>query len=155
MKKRCMIAALVAAVAGGGVLEVAAQQRKPEDAVKMRRSALTLMSWNFGTLGAMAKGQIPYDQAEAVRRAESVSFLSHLPWEGFVKGTSTQDISDTRALPEVWNQPDKFKSNAERLESETAKLVQAAKSGDAGQLKTQFGATAKACSNCHDDFRRK
>jgi cytochrome c556 len=155
MKRSCVIAVLTAAVGVGGVLEAAAQQRKPEDSIKMRRAALTLVSWNFGAIGAMVKGQIPYDQAEAVKRAEAVAFLSHLPWEGFVKGTSTEQSGDTRALPEIWNQPDKFKSAQERLQSESAKLVQAAKSGDAGQLKTQFGATAKACSNCHDDFRRK
>jgi cytochrome c556 len=155
MKKGCVIAVLMAAVGVGGVLEVAAQQRKPEDSIKMRRAAFTLISWNFGTIGAMAKGQIPYDQAEAVKRAEAVNFLAHLHWEGFVKGTSTDEGGETRALPSVWGQPDKFKSAIERFQSESAKLVQAAKSGDAGQLKTQFGATAKACSNCHDDFRRK
>lgn len=154
MKKGLVVAAAVATV-GLATLEAMAQERKPEDYVRMRKAALSLMSYNFGAIGAMAKGQVPYNQAEAVRRAETVAFVSHLPWEGFVKGTGTDSGADTRALPEIWSQPDKFKSAQERLTSETAKLVQAAKSGDAGQLKQQFGATAKACSNCHDDFRRK
>jgi cytochrome c556 len=119
----------------------------------MRKTAMTVMSWKFGVLAAMAKGQVPYDQAEAVKRAEIVSAVSQLPTEGFPKGTETG--LDTRALPEIWSQPDKFKQNGERLQSETAKLVQAAKSGDVGQLKSQVGATAKVCSSCHDDFRRK
>jgi len=153
MKKTCVAAAVALSIGAGMAVDAWAQQRKPEDSIKMRKAALTVLSWNFGTLGAMVKGQIPYDQAEAVKRAEAVSLVSHLPGEGFVKGTESG--GDTRALPEVWAQPDKFKANQERLESETAKLVQAAKSGDPGQLKAQFGATAKACSNCHDDFRRK
>jgi cytochrome c556 len=145
---------VIASIGAGSVaLEATAQQRKPEDSIKMRKAAFTVMSWNFGVLAAMAKGQVPYDQAEAVKRAETVSVVSHLPFEGFPKGTETG--LDTRALPEVWSQPEKFKQNAERLQSETAKLVQAAKSGDLGQLKSQVGATAKACSNCHDDYRRK
>ena len=148
-----MTAAAVALSVGMGIaLDVAAQERKPEDQIRMRKGALTVMSWNFGVIGAMAKGQRPYDQAEAVKRAEAVAFASHLPWEAFGAGT---DTGDTRALPAIWQQGDKFKAAQERLESETAKLVQAAKSGDAGQLKSQFGATAKACSNCHDDFRKK
>jgi cytochrome c556 len=153
MNKTFVTAAVMLAFGAGIVADVSAQQRKPEDQIKMRKAALTVMSWNFGTLGAMVKGQIPYDQAEAVKRAETVALVSHLPWEGFAKGTESG--GDTRALPEVWAQPDKFKTNQERLESETAKLVQAAKSGDPGQLKSQFGATAKACSICHDDFRKK
>jgi cytochrome c556 len=155
MKNGCVIAVLMAAVGLGSVMEAAAQQRKPEDSIKMRRAAFTLISWNFGTIGAMAKGQIPYDQAEAVKRAEAVQFLGNLHWEGFVKGTSTEDGGETRALPAIWSEPDKFKSAVERFQSESVKLVQAAKSGDAGQLKAQFGATAKSCSNCHDNFRRK
>ncbi len=153
MRRSCIVAAVIASIGVGSALEASAQQRKPEDSIKMRKAAFTVMSWNFGVLGAMAKGQIPYDQAEAVKRAEAVAFASHLPFEGFPKGTESG--LDTRALPEVWSSPEKFKQNAERLQSETAKLVQAAKSGDAGTLKQQFGATAKACSNCHDDYRRK
>jgi cytochrome c556 len=149
-----MIAAGVALVLGAGVtFSATAQERKPEDQIKMRKAAFTLLSWNFGVIGAMAKGARPYDQAEAVKRAETVNDVAHLPWEAFVAGTESG--SDTRALPAVWQSPDKFKANQERLQSETAKLVQAAKSGDAGQLKAQFGATAKACSTCHDDYRKK
>jgi cytochrome c556 len=147
-----MVAAVIASIGLAGALDASAQQKKAEDYIKMRQSALRLMNWNFGFLGAMAKGQIPYDQTEAVKRAEAVSFISHMPWEGFVKGT---DSGDTRARPEIWTDNDTFKERAERLQAETAKLVDAAKSGDAGQLKTQVGATAKACSNCHDDFRKK
>lgn len=152
MKRSCMIAAVIATVGVTSALDATAQQRKPEDYVKMRQSAFRLMSWNFGVLGAMAKGQVPYDQGEAVKRAEAVSRISHMPWEGFVKGT---DSGETRARPEIWSDESTFKSRAERLQAETAKLVESAKSGDAGQLKSQVGATAKACSNCHDDFRRK
>ena len=152
MRRKAMAIAVALAVGIGFALDAAAQERKPEDQIKMRKGALTVMSWNFGVIGAMAKGQRPYDQAEAVKRAEAVSFASHLPWEAFAPGT---DTGDTRALPAIWQQQDKFKAAQERLESETAKLVQAAKSGDVGQLKSQFGATAKACAACHDDFRKK
>ena len=151
--KRSVLALTVAlAVGAGAALDASAQQRKPEDQIKMRKSALTVMSWNFGVIGAMVKGQRPYDQAEATKRAQTVAFMSHLPWEAFVEGT---DSGDTRARPEIWQHGDKFKAAQERLQSETAKLVDAAKSGDAGQLKSQFGATAKACGACHDDFRKK
>ena len=152
MKGKAMTVAVALSVGIGFALDAAAQERKPEDHVKMRKGAFTVMSWNFGVIGAMAKGQRPYDQAEATKRAEAVAFASHLPWESFPAGS---DAGETRALPTIWQQGDKFKAAQERLTSETAKLVQAAKSGDAGNLKSQFGATAKACSACHDDFRKK
>ncbi len=151
--KQTYVAAAVALCVGAGFVTDASAQAKPEDQIKMRKAALTVLSWNFGAIGRMVKGQAPYDQAEAVKRAEAVAFASGLPWEAFGKGTETG--GDTRALPEIWQHMDKFKSAQDRLQSESAKLVQAAKSGDLGQLKSQFGATAKACSACHDDFRRK
>lgn len=57
MRRSCVIAAVIAAVGIGSTFEAAAQQRKPEDNIKMRKAAFTVMSWNFGVLAAMAKGQ--------------------------------------------------------------------------------------------------
>lgn len=152
MNKRLLAAAIAAVVGCSGIGVVSAQERKPEDQIKMRRAALTLMNWNFGPIGGVVKGQRAYNRDEVVQLAERVAFLSHLPWEAFGAGT---DSGDTRALPAIWSNPDKFKAAQDRLKAEAAKLVDAAKSGDQGQLKSQFGATAKACSACHDDFRRK
>jgi cytochrome c556 len=50
---------------------------------------------------------------------------------------------------------DDFKSKAEKMQAETAKLVQAAKTGDAAALKAQVGETGKACKACHDNYRNK
>jgi cytochrome c556 len=41
------------------------------------------------------------------------------------------------------------------LQSESVKLVAAAKSGNQDAFKTAFGATAGTCKTCHDDFRAK
>jgi cytochrome c556 len=152
MKSNATILAVALALGAGIAADTAAQQRKPADQIKMREGALRVMSWNFGVIGAMVKGERPYDQAEATKRAEVVAFMSHLPWEAFGPGT---DKGQTRALPAIWEHLDKFKSAQEHLQTETAKLVEAAKSGDPGKLKSQFGATSKACKACHDDFRKK
>ena len=44
----------------------AAQFQKPEDAVKYRKAAFTVMATHFGRLGAMVQGRIPFDAAVAV-----------------------------------------------------------------------------------------
>src|SRR5262245_2117334 len=112
MKGKAIAVAVTLFLGAGIALDATAQERKPEDQIRMRKGALTVMSWNFGVIGAMAKGQRPYDQAEAVKRAEAVAFASQLPWEAFAPGT---DTGDTRALPAVWQQADKFKAAQERL----------------------------------------
>lgn len=127
-------------------------QTKPEDAIKLRQSAMKLIGYNFGSIGAMVNDKKPYNKEEAIRNAARVDLLADHPWEFFVAGS---DKGETKAKPEVFKDTDKFKAAADKLQVETAKLAQVAKTGDQAALKTQFGATAQACKNCHDNFREK
>jgi cytochrome c556 len=137
-----------------GVMAIAyAQDIKPDRSIKYRQGALTTMSWQFGMLGAMVKGERPYNKDEAIKRASYVAELSKLPWEGF--GPGTDQGAPTKAKPEVWKEPAKFKDLQDKLMAETAKLEMVAKTGDEAAFKAQVGATGKACGNCHDDFRAK
>jgi cytochrome c556 len=128
-----------------------AQFEKPEDAVKYRKAALTVMGTHFGRIGAMANGRVPFDAAAAANSAAIVQTMSALPWEGFVAGT---DKGETRAKPEIWTEQAKFKERAEKLQAETAKLSAAAKTGNLDAVKTAFGAVGQSCKACHDAYRK-
>jgi cytochrome c556 len=41
------------------------------------------------------------------------------------------------------------------MQAAMVKLVAAARSGNADQLKSAFGPTGKTCKACHDDFKDK
>ncbi|APW36241.1 cytochrome C [Rhodoferax koreense] len=127
-----------------------AQFAKPEDAIKYRQSALFVMSQNFGRVGAMANGRVPFDAKVAIENAEIVADLAQLPWAAFGPGT---DKGNTRAKPEVWTEQAKFKEHSDKLVADTVKLVAAAKTGNIDTLKTAFGSTAASCKACHDAFR--
>lgn len=151
MKKLVATLAL-AVVAAGGASTVAAQTfAKPEDAIKYRRSALTVMATHFGALGAMANGRAPYDAAAAARHADVLAVVHTLPWAGFTPGT---DKGDTRAKPEIWTEAAKFKEGQDRLNSDMGKLVAAAKTGNLDSLKAAFGPNSGSCKACHDSFRK-
>jgi len=128
-----------------------AQFQKPEDAVKYRKGALTVMANHFGRIGAMANGRVPFDAKVAAESAAIVETMSKLPWEGFVAGT---DKGDTAALPAIWTEQAKFKEGSEKLQAATAQLAAAAKTGNLDSVKTAFGATAQTCKACHDAFRK-
>lgn len=129
-----------------------AQFQKPEDAVKYRKAALTVMANHFGRIGAMANGRVPFDAKVAADSAAIVETMSKLPWEGFVTGT---DKGDTRALPAIWTEQGKFKEGADKLQAETAKLNAAAKTGNLDAIKTAFGAVGQSCKACHDAYRKE
>jgi cytochrome c556 len=139
-------------VALGAVGGAALAQVKPDVLVKQRQSAMTLIGKYFGPLGGMAQGKVPFDAKLVQRNADYLAALSQMPWDGFDPSTKNEK---SRALPAIYEQPDKVKEAAERFQSEVTKLQQAAKSGDEGAIKSQIGAVGKSCANCHDNFRAK
>jgi len=152
MKALACIAAAAALVAM--TTSASAQFAKPEDAIKYRQGALTVMAAHFGRIGAMVNGRIPFDAKVAADNAEIVADMAKLPWAAFGAGTEKGAIP-SRAKPELFAQPAKFKEYSDKLIAETAKLSAAAKTGNADTLKTAFGATAGSCKACHDDYQAK
>jgi cytochrome c556 len=151
MKRVFAAAATCAALCAA--LPAAAQFAKPEDAVRYRQNVMWLMSNHFGRVGAMVQGKVPFDAKAAADNADLVAMFSRLPYVAYVPGT--ESIANTKALPEVWSQRDKFDAAASNFQDKAAKLDVAAKSGNLDQIKTAFGDAAQSCKACHDNFRAK
>ena len=129
----------------------AAQFAKPEDAIKYRKSALFVMQQNFSRLGAMASGKAPFDAKIAADSAAVAAFVATLPWAAFGEGT---DKGDTRAKPEIWKEPAKFKEYADKMDAEMTKLATVAKTGNLDSIKVAVGAAGATCKTCHDAYRK-
>ncbi len=143
--------AAVAVAALATAVPAAAQFAKPEDAIKYRKAAFTVMAAHFGRVAAMANGRIPFDAKAAASNAEIANMVAALPFAGFGDGT---DKGDTRAKANVWSERDKFNASATRMQEELAKLNAAAKTGDQAAMRTAAGAVGQACKGCHDTYRR-
>ncbi len=147
------IASLVLAAAAVTLAVPAqAQFAKPEDAIKYRKSAFTVMATHFGRVAAMANGRMPFDAAAAANNAAIAEAMSKLPYAAFVDGT---DKGDTKAKPEIWSDNAKFRAAAEKMQGEMSKLAVVSKGGNIDAIKAQAGATGGACKACHDDFRKE
>lgn len=147
------LAAPLAALALGAMLSTqAAAQAKPEDLVKQRKAALTLVAKYFGPIGGMVQGRIPFDAKIAARNAGYMETLSAMPWDGF--DASTESFKDTRAKAELYKEKAKFDQMATDMQGAVAKLNVAAKGGDLNAVKAAFGDVGKTCKTCHDAYRR-
>lgn len=133
-------------------LPAAAQFAKPEDAIKYRKAAFTVMARHFGIVAGMAAGKIPFDAKVAADNAEIATMVSKLPYAGFVEGS---DKGDTKAEPKIWAEMDKFRAAAGKMQEEMAKLNVAAKGGNLDAIKAAVGDTGKACKACHDNYRKE
>ena len=144
---------IVTALLAGAVAMAWAQDIKPDRAIKFRQGILQAQGWNAGVMYAMIKGERPYNKDEFLMRAIYLDELVHMAWEGFIPGSDQG--APTKAKPEIWKEPAKFKQYQVDLQAATPKLVAAARTGDMNLIKPAFNDVGEACKNCHDDFRAK
>jgi cytochrome c556 len=137
-------AAITTSVIAGTAL---AQFARPDAAIKYRKATMTVMGTHFARVGAVAKGEVPFNKDEVAKNAAIVNAMASLPWQAFGPGTEGGD-----ALPSVWSDESKFKSAQEKLIAATASLSSA---GDLDAVKKATAAVGGACKGCHDDFKKK
>lgn len=142
--------AVAAALVAGPSLEALAQA-KPDVLVKQRQAAMTLQAKYLGPIGGMLKGAAPYNADVVAVNATYLENLSRMPWDGFVASTQGEK---SKTKPSAYTDP-KFKAAADALEAAAVKLGAAARAKDEAGVRASFGAVAKACGSCHDDFREK
>jgi cytochrome c556 len=130
-----------------------AQFAKPEDAIKYRQSAFSVMGTHFGRIGAVVRGDVPFNAAAVTANAEIVAAMSKLPYTAFGPGTETG--GNTKAKAEIWKEKDKFDKGAADMQDAVGKLVVAARGGNLDDVKKAFGAAGQTCKACHDEYRAK
>ena len=150
MKLQNIILAATATVLTIGSGFAFAQFQKPEDAIKYRQSVFTVLGNSFGKIGAVVKGEVPYNKDDVAKNAAIVAMMSTLPWQAFGPGTE-----GGKAQPAIWSDNAKFKAASEKMQLAVVDLNKAAQSGDLENIKKAFGATGQTCKGCHDDFRKK
>lgn len=149
MGKRSLGAGVLVAfsfMAGGQALA----QENPNRLIGQRKAAMELQAKYLGQLAGMAKGRAAFDAQIAQRNAEFLSVLTQMPWDDFQPSTASSER--TRAKPELYKDPAKFKKNVDNLHGEVQKLVAAARSGSADTVKAATFGVARACNACHEDF---
>ena len=149
---RSMLMAGAALLGAATALPAAAQFAKPEDAIKYRKGAMTVMATHFGRVAGMANGKIPFDAKIAADNADIATMMSKLPFAGFIEGS---DKGETKAEPKIWSEMDKFKAASAKMQEEMVKLNVAAKGGNLDAIKAAVGDTGKSCKACHDNYRKE
>ncbi len=129
------------------------QFAKTEDAIELRKSAMTLIAFQFKKLAAVVKGAEPYDSAKVGEDANALKIIAGIPWEAFTMPGS--DKGHTTMNAKALKDPGAFKAEVKEFMTAVDKLAMAAKSGNLKSLKAPFGETANTCKSCHDIYRSK
>ena len=108
-----------------------------------RQSYFTLLAMNFGPIGAMVKGEMPWDDAMLKTFADELGALASMDVSrAFAPGS---DKGTTRAKPGIWDNPDDFRAKLGDMQEALLALQEAAGTGDKETIAGAVGAAGKAC----------
>lgn len=135
-------------IAGAASAQDAA--KADEGAIKYRQSLMESVGGDMASIGNIMKYGLPLS-GNVVVHAEGLASHAKLISSAFERKVTA---GKTDAKPAIWAKADAFKEKTKAFETETAKLVEVAKTLDPAALGLQMKATGKACGACHDNFRK-
>lgn len=157
MRKLLRHSLIAAASLGAVVLAPAAVSHfdDKEPLQSARQSYFTLLAMNFGPIGAMVKGEAPWDEEKLTRYAQDLDNLGELDVLRFFAEGS--DKGTTRAKPEIWSDMEDFSARFADLGEAADQLedVVEQSAGDRKAVAEAFGEVGKACKACHDEYKSK
>ena len=139
-------------VAVGALLVTPAALLSHEDAkgvVKERMDLMETQKDAMKVIGAMAKGQLPFDAAKASAAAKEIEDTAARIQSLFPEGSGGHP---SEAKPEIWTQWEEFTTDTEDLATAAAALNEAL-SEDSPEWKAKFKGVIDACKACHKTFR--
>ena len=147
-------AALAMALAVFTGTDMASAQEDHSAAVKARQAHMQLNGFFMGQLAAIAKGQVPYDAAQATGVVNSLLALNTMDVGAmWPPGSDNQALpGKTRALPEIWTTFPAVVEKGDALTKALEAMVVAAGT-DLASLQGAFGAVGAGCGGCHRSFR--
>lgn len=136
-------------------LTVWAQTEDPfADVVETRHGLMLQMGVDVGKMGAMVKGEVPYDAAVAAKAAANVAAVaSVLSMDQFPAGSEVGKSADSFAKAEIWTAQEDFLTKIADLNT-AAEALKAAAGTDADSLKAGITALGKTCGACHSAYRQ-
>ncbi|MBV1905513.1 MAG: cytochrome c [Pseudomonadales bacterium] len=132
--------------------EVPSPQQLAENATSTRQAVFKLIYHNLAPLAGMARGKIDFSAELAERNSRRIATLAPMIPELFAKDTREFSVH-TDALPIIWEKPDEFAANAQKLVEAATRYADTASSGDQRALAAAFRGLGGACGNCHDLFK--
>jgi cytochrome c556 len=147
-----LIAAAVLAI-GVGIAGVAIAQQAGKQAIDDRKAAMKSLGAHMAAITKVTKGE-DADKAQVVGRAQDIANKARAMAAWFPQGTGPEAGVETRALPAIWTEFDKFRAAATAAASQADKLSDVAKGGDLKAMTDQFAEVGKACGGCHTPFRK-
>jgi len=124
--------------------------------VKERMDAMADMGDKSKLVADMFKDKLEFERVALADAADAFVLHGAQMAELFPDTEESRTGSKTEALPRIWDEWDDFNNQVtEFIELSESLKDTVSKTEDVGQLKKAFFRTAKSCSGCHKQFRKR
>jgi cytochrome c556 len=149
LKHRRLIAGVaLGAALGAAAPAVVAAQDAGAPAIEYRISLMQAFRTHMGGVRAALGGPAPVGHAE--HHAVAFERMAQALANAFPAGSTGEG---SRALPAIWDDRDDFMDRVTEIQTATAQLVTASRSGDADAIGQALQAVQATCGSCHNTYR--
>jgi cytochrome c556 len=113
---------------------------------------MNTIAYKVAQVRGMEQGEIPVDDATAVKHARDIATLAGMLPEGFIPNSA---VEGSAALPEVWTNMADFQQKAADLQNAAQALADAAAASGFEASKGLVQAVSGGCGGCHRPYRRR
>lgn len=142
MRMRLIASALLVCCLGAGAVYAAGE-------IEEREALMKQVGGGLGALGAITKGEKPYDAAVVKEALEKISAAAKIFPDKFPAGSE-----GGAASPAIWENFDDFKAKSAKLASDADAALAALPADQAGVAAT-MKVIGSSCGTCHQAYRVK
>ncbi len=146
--KSLLVGAVIAAFGAGGVLA----HSGATGIIKERMDAMKAIGASMKSLGAMAKGEKPFDEKQVKTASETIIGHAGKIDEMFPDTQKSRKGHLTEAAPAIWDDKPAFLALAKDMADAARDMQSISAASDLGAPLKALGAT---CKGCHEKFRIK
>ena len=143
---RTLVVALALTLTGAVLAPSAVRAQEGPTVAEYRQSLMQAFRTHMGGIGAAMSDAAPMGHAEhhAVAFERMALALANAFPEGSAGG---------RALPAIWEDRDDFMNKVTAIQTASARLVTASRTGDSEQIGTAMQGVQGTCRGCHTTYR--
>ena len=144
---RTLVVALAVAL-GAALIGPELVSAQDASVIDYRKSLMQSFRTHMGGVSASMSDAAPIGHAE--HHAVAFERMAQALANAFPEGSMGEG---SRALPAIWQNRDDFMDKVSAIQTATARLVTAARTGDAEQIGTAMQGVRGTCGGCHNTYR--
>jgi cytochrome c556 len=137
---------------GGGGTTAQADDSPEYQAFEFRDGVMHGLAWKVGKLRAMQQGDIPVDNAAALKNARDTAALAGMLADGFIPNSI---VKGSIAVPDIWKNFPDFQQKANDLQTAATALADGIQANGFEASKAMVQPVGQSCGGCHRPYRKR